>query len=271
MTLEHYEQPGSLEEAYRLVKEENGTVLGGMLWLRLQPQKRIVCGVDLSLLGLNSIEKADNEIRIGAYVTLRQWERDEWMAQYSHGMIGAAVKPIVGVQFRNLATLGGSIASRFGFSDVACLGTALGMEAEYYRYGRISVEELMQKGKAVRRELLTHLILPGEAPFACAYVAQRNSSTDLPVLNACVAVRSNGMNCAVGARPGSVRAFHFPNDILLDTEIARHSLAEQITAQLTFDSNRRASAAYRKQVCEVLLRRALKTVHSQLHGEEKAK
>ena len=37
---------------------------------------------------------------------------------YTAGAVREAVRHIVGVQFRNCATVGGSIYGRFGFSDV---------------------------------------------------------------------------------------------------------------------------------------------------------
>ena len=52
-----------------------------------------------------------------------------------------AVRSIVGVQFRNLATVGGSIWGRFGFSDVLTLFLALDTRVLLYRAGEISLRE----------------------------------------------------------------------------------------------------------------------------------
>ena len=57
-------------------------------------------------------------ISIGARVTLRELEQHVGLNTYTHDAVKNAVKDIVGVQFRNMATIGGSIWGRFGFSDV---------------------------------------------------------------------------------------------------------------------------------------------------------
>ena len=50
--------------------------------------------------------------------------------ELTHGAMRESVKDIVGVQFRNLATVGGSIFGRFGFSDVLTLFMAVGASVE---------------------------------------------------------------------------------------------------------------------------------------------
>ena len=51
-------------------------------------------------------------------VTLRDLELDPGLNSYTDGAARESVRHIVGVQFRNLATVGGSIYGRYGFSDV---------------------------------------------------------------------------------------------------------------------------------------------------------
>lgn len=80
--------------------------------------KTLGTAIDLCDLGLDQIDEDENEFRIGAYATLRQIETHEALNAYTHGAIAESVRHIVGVQFRNVATVGGSIWGRFGFSDV---------------------------------------------------------------------------------------------------------------------------------------------------------
>lgn len=80
--------------------------------------KTLGTAIDLCDLGLDRIDEDENEFRIGAYATLRQIETHEALNAYTHGAIAESVRHIVGVQFRNVATVGGSIWGRFGFSDV---------------------------------------------------------------------------------------------------------------------------------------------------------
>ena len=64
-------------------------------------------------------------------VTLRDLELDPGLNSYTDGAARESVRHIVGVQFRNLATVGGSIYGRYGFSDV--LTMFLTMEDVYKR------------------------------------------------------------------------------------------------------------------------------------------
>ena len=62
--------------------------------------------------------KIRENMPIGCMVTLRQMELHEGLSHYTEGAVKDAFRHIVGVQFRNLATVGGSLFGRFGFSDV---------------------------------------------------------------------------------------------------------------------------------------------------------
>ena len=55
------------------------------------------------------------------------------MNTYTHDAVKNAVKDIVGVQFRNMATIGGSIWGRFGFSDVLTVFLAMDSYVELYK------------------------------------------------------------------------------------------------------------------------------------------
>lgn len=117
LTIKNYARPATVEEALGLLRaKKSNTALGGMLWLKLQ-DKNVDTVVDLSGLGLDSIEETEEGWRIGAMVTLRQLETHEGLAAFTGGAMAESVKHIVGVQFRNLATIGGSVFGRFGFSD----------------------------------------------------------------------------------------------------------------------------------------------------------
>ena len=126
-------RPQTIEEAYEYAKKPLSVVLGGMLWLKMQ-NRNVNFAIDLSDLHLDQIEEIDDEIHIGAMVTLRELETNEQLEHFTQGAIKESVHHIVGVQFRNLATIGGSIYGRFGFSDVLTLFMALDC-GELYQLG----------------------------------------------------------------------------------------------------------------------------------------
>ena len=146
LSIRNYVRPQTIEEAYEYAKKPLSVVLGGMLWLKMQ-NRNVNFAIDLSDLHLDQIEEIDDEIHIGAMVTLRELETNEQLNHFTQGAIKESVRHIVGVQFRNLATIGGSIYGRFGFSDVLTLFMALDCEVELYPTGRVSIKEFANTAK----------------------------------------------------------------------------------------------------------------------------
>ena len=112
--------------------------------------------------------KPETEFRIGAIASLRALELHEGLAAYTNGAMRESVRHIVGVQLRNLATVGGSLYSRFGFSDVLTM---------FPRAGRT--------GRAVQRAVLCRFPStpkdPRTAIFWCALSCPRKCEIQLPV------------------------------------------------------------------------------------------
>ena len=144
LTIKHYARPQTVPEALRLLREKKSNVaLGGMLWLKLQ-DKTVDTAVDLAGLGLDAIEETPGGWRIGAMVSLRQLETHEGLAAFTGGAMAESVKHIVGVQLRNLATIGGSVFGRFGFSDPLTLLLALDARVELAEAGRMSLRDFAE-------------------------------------------------------------------------------------------------------------------------------
>ena len=104
-----YIRAKSLEEAYELYQKRQNFIVGGMLWTKMK-NTTLGTAIDLCELGLDGIEENENEFRIGAYVSLRDIETNESLNKYTDNAFADSVKDIVGVQFRNVATVGGSMA-----------------------------------------------------------------------------------------------------------------------------------------------------------------
>ena len=117
-------RPQSLEEAWELNQKKRNRVVAGMMWLKMGTHS-FNTAIDLCDLGLDAIEETEDEFRIGAMATLRQMEKHPGLGVYSYGAVGDALRDIVGVQFRNGATLGGSLWRRMGFSDVVAIFLAM--------------------------------------------------------------------------------------------------------------------------------------------------
>ena len=124
LTIKEFRKVSSIEEAYELNQKKTNRIIGGMLWLKMQTGN-VNIAIDLSGLNLDTIEETDTEFKIGAMTTLRDLELHAGLNQYTNNSMKEAMRHIVGVQFRNLATVGGSIYGRYGFSDVLTVFMAL--------------------------------------------------------------------------------------------------------------------------------------------------
>ena len=74
LTIKRYVRAQSLDEAYTLCQKRANVVLGGMLWLKTQ-NRTVDTAIDLSGLGLDTIEETPEAFRLGAMVSLRQLEQ----------------------------------------------------------------------------------------------------------------------------------------------------------------------------------------------------
>ena len=254
MTIREYKRAESLEEAWQLNQKRSNRVLGGMIWLKMETIP-VGTAIDLSGLGLDTIEETDDSFSIGAMVTLRQLEEHAGLAAYTHGAVKEALRHIVGVQLRNLATVGGSIYSRFGFSDVLTLFLAMDCSVELYKGGVISLREYAER--PYDRDILVRLIVKKEkAEFF--YQSVRNSQTDIPVLT-CAAARldDDSFRIAIGARPLKAVLFEFPAQTGASGQDFARKIAYEVQQQIVTGSNMRGSAEYRRHLAGVLTKRAI--------------
>ncbi len=255
LAIGRYVKAQSLDEAYEFCKKKSSIVLGGMLWLKLQ-KRQAGTAVDLSGLGLDRIEETEDGYRIGAMATLRDLEKHQKLNDFTQGAIYESVKNIVGVQFRNLATTGGSVYGRFGFSDVLTILLALDAKVELFNAGTVAIEDFINMPRSLR-DILVSITVPKE-PVKAVYMSQRNISTDFPVLTLAFVKREDGCRVAVGARPMPAVLVKDENGILKD-DVKRESaeaFAEYVAENVRFGSSLRAGKEYRKEIAKVLVKRA---------------
>ena len=158
------------------------------------------------------------------------------------------------MQFRNLATVGGSIFGKFGFSDVLSCFLAFDSYVELHHEGIIPLDQFA--ANKYPNDILVRLIIK-KHPQESVYLSHRNTKTDFPVLTCAVSLGEKEAYAVVGARPSRacrVRLSDQRMEQIIDDE-GRKKLADEVTGQMNFGSNMRGSAAYREQLSKVLLRR----------------
>ena len=248
LEIKEYVKAESLEQAFELNQKRTNQIIGGMLWMKMGDH-RIQTAIDLSGLGLDTIEEDETQFSIGCMTSLRQLELHKGLNQWSDGAVRESVRHIVGVQFRNLATVGGSVFGRFGFSDVLTCFLAMDTYVELYKGGICPLAEFAAKKRD--NDILVRVIVKKHRG-KYAYQSYRNTKTDFPVLAVAVAETEDGVKAAIGARPQRAEVRNVPN---LEKETLR-TLADSYS----YGSNMRASAEYRKHLASVLLKRAAEEI-----------
>lgn len=254
LNIQTYVRAKSLEEAYTLNQKRNARVLGGMLWLKMA-SNTVGTAIDLCELGLDTIEEDETGFTLGAMATLRMLEQHPGLAAYTQNAAAKAVQDIVGVQFRNMATVGGSVWGRFGFSDVLTLLLAADARVNLYKAGTLPIETFAVM--PYDRDLLISVTVPKYRDAAFAYKAMRIQRTDLPVLNCALARLDGEYRLAVGARPGKAVLLRDENGLLADgiTPESAAAFAAYAAQNVPTGANARGSAEYRTHLVEVLTRR----------------
>ena len=131
----------SLEEAYKLMKASpKNKIVGGGLWLK-KGNAAVDTLIDLSLLGLDKIEDKGEWVSIGAMVSQRALEKSELVKEIGGGIINQATSEIMGPAFRELATVGGSVYGKYGFSDLITALLAVKTKLVFYPDAELSLEE----------------------------------------------------------------------------------------------------------------------------------
>lgn len=249
---EDYVKVDSLAEAYELCQKRSSIVVGGMVWLKMtNVTKRTI--VDLSGLGLDRLEETEDEFRIGCMCSLRRLETHEGLNRYFGGIFKECTRHIVGVQMRNCATVGGSIYSRFGFSDILTCMMALDTYVELYHGGIMPLAEFAKRPvRRDDRDILVRIIIKKDGRKA-AYTTQRNTRTDFPLIACCVSRCGNYWYVAVGARPSRAGVVKITDDGF--DSLAQ--MAEEAADSFSYGTNTRGSSGYRRRLAAVYIRRLM--------------
>ena len=264
LKIKSYVKVNSLAEAYELNQKKTARVLGGMVWMKMG-NRAVSTAIDLSGLGLDTISEDDDEFVIGCMTPLRDLETNEALNTYTHGAMKESLCHIVGVQFRNCATVGGSIYGRFGFSDVLTMFLGMDTWVELYDAGRIPLTEFVNMKKD--NDILVNIIVRKEPLLTC-YLSQRNTKTDFPVLTCTASVIGDEARTVSGARPARAMVVEDKKQILKNFKNmtkkqkaqAIEEFAEYAAGNVPTAGNMRGSEEYRSLLVKVLTRRAWEAV-----------
>ena len=257
MHFNNYYQPKSLEDAYRKLKEnEKNALIAGGLWMKKMDGSYDTL-IDLSSLGLDKISEDKDYVRVGAMVSLRDFEVSPLVKSLNDGVASFAISEVMGPAFRNQATIGGSIFGRYPFSDVVTGLLTLDVKLKLYPEREMSLEDYLNlRG---RPDFIIIEILIKKEKCKSFYKKVKATALDFPLLNIAVSNRNGELYIAVGSRPMVAALAHKA----MEAHKAGKSPEEvgEIAAQeLSFASSNNISKEYRLDLCKVYVARGIKEV-----------
>jgi carbon-monoxide dehydrogenase medium subunit len=273
--IQAFYQPTSVREAVRLLASSKGRgrVVAGGTDLALLRDRSIRFLVDITHLGLNNILRDAGGITIGAGCTMSALEHSPLVRGLANGILARAAATCGSIQIRNLATIGGNLAHGSPAADTATPLLAMdAMVALQTERGRrqMTMRDFfaLPPKRRVNGGLLVEICVPkvkGRAGWSFQKFGR--TETDIAVVNAAagLGIAKDGTcawaRIALGAvaptpmRAEKAEAMLTGKNITSDLiDSAAHSVASEVQPI----TDQRASGEYRREISQVLARRALR-------------
>jgi carbon-monoxide dehydrogenase medium subunit len=263
--------PETLDEALALRAERGteATVIAGGTFLAILVNQGLVSPSALLSLGrvgeLRGIGVADGELRLGAMATHRDVERSPAVRE-GWPVLARAFGLVASPRVRNQATVGGVLADADYASDPPAMLAALDARVTLRSprgERRVGIDELIlgyYETCIEPDELLVEVAVPAASGRAVYRKFRSRSSEDRPCVAVAAARAADGLRVVVGAVAETPQ--HFPDVCALaatdplETEL-REEIARRYGELIEPLSDNRGSAAYRRRVIAVEVRRAL--------------
>lgn len=244
-------QPGTLPEALALLGGEGMRPMGGGTALMLMMKAGVLRPsrlVSLNKLGLNEIQVGpDGALRVGSMVTLRELEKSD-VVRRGWPVIARTLRTLSNVRVRNVATVGGHLAHGDPHMDLPPVLSALGAQVivEGSKGKRTVLVEQIGTGyletSIARGELITRLDVPALGKRRAAYLkCTTRSADDWPAIG--VAVLLDGDRPTIFVSAATDRPMRLASGDAIEA--------------LHIEGDLHGSAAYKKQLLRVYLKRAL--------------
>ncbi len=258
LSFNNYQRPESLNEAYEILnKHKRSQLIGGGAFLRMG-QRKLTHVVDLSGLSLDKIETTEQTIEIGAMSTFHALETSEILPPIHREYFQDSLGQIVGIQLRNMVTVGGTVFSRYGFSDLNTALLALGGAVHLHNNGVKDIKSFFEQALP-DRDVLTKVQIP-KVFEAGVFKSARLSTADYALLNLALVKKDGKYRIAVGARPHRAKLAHKTMQYLDENPLSAQTIDNAcglLSSEIPFGSNRLASSSYRQAVSGGLLKEAL--------------
>jgi len=268
-------EPDSLSQAISLLGGEGARALSGGTALMLMMKAGVLRParlVSLRKLNLHSIEAQDDGVlRVGAMTTLRALERSAAVKK-GWPVIARALRTLSNVRVRNVATVGGALAHADPHMDLPPLLSALGAQVTIAgpRGERSAPVEALYAGYLESTlgpgELITRLEVPALGRRRAAYLkCTTRSADDWPALGMAVVLDGDDARIVMSAATDKPTRLLSAEKILKQNPNALKQAAEAAAEEVQIESDMHGSAAYKKQLIRVYLRRTVDEARNAVH------
>jgi aerobic carbon-monoxide dehydrogenase medium subunit len=275
-------EPRSLSEAFSLLQDDAARPMSGGTALMLMMKAGVLRParlVSLRRLGLERIELgAGGELRVGAMTPLRTLEKSP-LLKNGWPVIARTLRTLSNVRVRNVATVGGHLGHGDPHMDLPPLLSALGAQVIVHgpQGSRTIPVESINTGyletSLGRGELITELHVPPLRGKRAAYLkCTTRSADDWPALGMAVVLdmqqetlrEASIFVSAATDRPTRLAAVEkMLRGRALDEKLL--SEAAEAAREIKIESDLHGSAAYKKQLVGVYLKRAVHEARNASH------
>ncbi|MCI1262698.1 MAG: FAD binding domain-containing protein [Tetrasphaera jenkinsii] len=264
--------PATVAEALvlRAERPDAPVVAGGTFLGILVRQGLVEADEWISLQRVTELAKLDaaGDLSVGAMVRHRQLELDERVVSFWPG-VSAAFRAVASPRVRNVATVGGVLADADYASDPPSMLVASRAMAEVANVRgsrRIPIDELIVGHYSTsldEDELITRVVVPRPNGPATYRKLRTRSQEDRPSTSVAAVVDGSTVRVVVGAV--SDKPYHFADVCSTwrpGVEENAREIGEEYASRIDYIDDNRGSAAYRRKVVAVEVRRALMAVVS---------
>ena len=267
-----WHMPKTVAEALRLRAENpEATVVAGGTFLGILIRQGLVESDDwISLQNVRELARLNTagDLSVGSMVTHRRLELETDIRQTWPG-VSAAFGAVASPRVRNAATMGGVLADADYASDPPSMlvaSRAVAEVASVRGIRRIAIEDLIVGHYSTtleEDELITRVVVPRTTGAATYRKLRTRSQEDRPSSSVAAVVHGDTVRVVVGAV--SDRPHHYP-DVCAewqpgDLDSAR-AIGNEYADRIDYIDDNRGSAAYRRHVVGVEVRRALMALRS---------
>ncbi len=259
-----------VKEAVGLLREYDGraALVAGGVDLARSPRRDIVALIDLMGVGLSGVRANDGRVGIGTTTTLAEILESSEIGGCAGGVLHRALERFSVAPLRNMATLGGAVASGHAWSDIPTVLLALGAEVcwEGEDEQRVLLEDFYRSSfrGTLRRAVLTEIGVPSW-DGAFAFHKLTRSATDIAILNAACGLGIQGgrvtwARVVVGATPYRAERLEAVERCVAGEAPGQElwALAQrEVEQHVRVADDSRAGAAWRRKTAGVIVARAL--------------